>query len=102
MERFFEKERKEGISRQETVAALRQNPHNLDPLTEYQNSREAACHTSKDFLGLNIDTARIYKEAGLIDAAIAAYEDAIEQALQEREDDLCTALENELDEIGGL
>lgn len=94
-------ERGERLSVEEVVASLRSNPENLSPLHQFLDQKESAVQTSKDVLLLNVTVAGIYRDAGLLDAARQAFEDAAEQAWQEREDDLYHMLTGELQKLAG-
>lgn len=85
--------------RERCIESLRANAEDLTPLHTYLDAREAEVRTSKDGLELNAEVARIYRDAGMLDAARAAYADAAEQARQEGEDSLYLALVKELDTL---
>lgn len=81
------------------ISALQENPDDLSPLHAYLDHREKEVRDSTDALHLNISVARIYKAAGLIEAAREAFYDAAEQALQEGSDALYLSLHDERDQL---
>ncbi len=93
-------EGREGIiSKEGVIASLKENPTELAPLHQYLNIREAEVTTTKEGLALNVEVAEIYLEAGLLEAARDAFEDAIEQAFYEGDDVLRKELEARCDAI---
>lgn len=48
---------------------------------------------------LNVNRARLYFKAGYFESAFENFEDAAEQAYQERKDDLCRQIEKEAEEL---
>lgn len=89
----------EKISKEEVISSLQQNPDNLSVLNKYLDIREREGHTNKDTLNLNVEVAEIYRDAGLVDAARDAFEDAATQAWQEGEDELYNRLLVEIEKL---
>ncbi len=82
------------------IASLLTNPQETAVLIKYLEEREKGVKSSLDTLNLNVELAEIYRDANLTDAAREAYRDAIEQAWQERQDDLHAKLVAELEKLG--
>lgn len=80
------------LSRDQVVESLKNNPENLDSLKKFLDMREKEVVDSRGALALNVEIAKIYRDAGLIDAA--------EQAYQEHEDALEQELLVELEKLG--
>jgi hypothetical protein len=86
-------------SKEAVVESLRSNPEDKSLLNQYLDQREAQVRTSEDALVLNIEVAEIYRDSGLLESAKEAYEQAAEQAWQERSDILYEELMDEVDKI---
>ncbi len=86
-------------SKEKVIASLREDPQNLSVLQEYLATKEAEVYSSLDALRLNVETAEIYRDAGLMEAARDAFEAAAEQAYQEHEDELYGRLVSELERL---
>ena len=92
-------EREPVPTKAEVVAALAANPEDFSLLNRYLDTREAEGKTSADTLALNIEAAEIYRDAGMAEAAYAAFLDAAEQAQQELKDDLYKQLKAEANKL---
>ncbi len=95
----FEKEKKEEISKERVIEALRAEPTNLETLKNFLDEQEKLVKDSRGTLMLNITVAEIYRDAGLLDAARDAFKDAAEQAWQEGDDALCSRLTAEMENM---
>lgn len=99
MEGFPQPENIETISKQEVIDSLVQNPEDLSVLNKFLDLREKEVQSSKDTLNVNVEVAEIYRDAGLLEAAKQAFEDAANQAWQEGEDDLYEKIMAEVDKL---
>jgi restriction endonuclease Mrr len=86
-------------SRDQVVESLKNKPENLEMLHQFLDAREKEVMDSKGALALNIEVAKIYRDAGLIEAARSAFQDAADQAYQEHEDILEQELLAELEKL---
>ncbi len=98
-EKFPSKEGMREISREDVVAALRENPENLSFFNLYIKRKEGELKTSKDTLLVNMEIAEIYRDAGLLKAAQEAFTDAAAQAWNEYEDEIYQNIIAELDKL---
>lgn len=58
--------------------------------------------TSKAVLDFNVVWAKVYRDAGMVEEAIEAFDQAAEQAWQERDEALYTELESEIEKLKSL
>lgn len=85
------------IQRENVLTSLKNNPSDFELFNQYADQETKGHITSLDTLAWNIETARIYRDANMdIETVIQAYEDAIVQAYQEHQDELCLSLKEEL------
>ncbi len=83
------------ITREQVVEHLRDDPKNLSPLHEYLEARESEVTTEKEGLELIFETAYIYRDAGMEDAAREAFSDAVIQSFEMGDDELHARAMNE-------
>lgn len=83
------------VSKNEVVESLKNNPEDLSILHKFLDKKEAEVKNSSDALGLNIEIAEIYRDAGLLDDAHEAFLDARDQAIQEGDNELAERLDTE-------
>lgn len=90
------------MTKQGVIESLKKNPENKELFLKWLDKRRAeidVINTSKATLMLNVEIAEIYREAGLIDEALDAFEAAAEMAYQEGEEELYKKLLDELESL---
>lgn len=92
-------ESSEAVTRESVVESLKQDFKDLSFLNKFLDKRESEVTTSKEALALSIETAEIYKEAGMLDEAYEAFLDARDQARQEGDDELADRLFSEAEKL---
>lgn len=86
-------------TKQSVIESLRATPGDFALLGKYLEAKEAAASSALDNLNINIETAEIYRDAGLREAAHDAYTDALTQAWQMGEDELYEKIQDELEKL---
>ena len=105
MEEMLSNESAPSVTREEVVRLFKDNAHSEEAIAALQiwmaheEARVSQENTSKATLRLNVSVAELYRDAGLTEEALEAFEQAAQQAWQEHEDDLYESLIAEADKL---
>ena len=83
----------------ETAKELQKDPHDLSPLNRFLDKYEPLAATARDQLELNISTAEIYRDAGMTEEALDAFDKAAEYAYNMYADDKYEAMLQEISKL---